>query len=554
MTAVLKTPAGTMTLRPVQAIALYELGVLGFSSCPIPVGRGKTLVSLLAPHVLGATKPFLLLPAHLVEKTKREMAEMAKHWRVSGFLRIGSYQSLGRDEGMDELTRHRPDLLEFDECHFLKNPRAAVTRRVGRYIEEVQPAVLIMSGTFYNDLKAAGRFNRWSHGKHSPMPVNDGEIARWNAALGNEWTGMLPGALINLATLEERSTLPEEEAARVGFQRRLRQTPGVIFDDDPGIPNSLCITAHELKVSATTEENFRILRGYTDKGGIMQGGWETPDGWPLFTGLEAWRVARELALGMHGIWKPRPEEAWRMARKEWAKYVRDTIKKYDDPSKGLTVDSELQVHNACLRGALVSREWSIWQQVRDSYKIRTETVWHDRTALEACAKWLTNEKGICWVSHIPFGQELSRITGCPYYANDGLDANGNLIDDPLNTYKGPAIASVSSNATGRNLQKWSKNLITAPTSNGQWWEQLLARTHRPGQREDTVEVSVFLGCFEHWDALVRGRQAAKTLLETTGAAQKLLIADIPDWPSVTTILNRREARWSKMPSLGREDE
>lgn len=38
----LKTPRGTMRLRPIQAIALAEIGMYGGLFGPIPVGEGKT--------------------------------------------------------------------------------------------------------------------------------------------------------------------------------------------------------------------------------------------------------------------------------------------------------------------------------------------------------------------------------------------------------------------------------------------------------------------------------------------------------------------------------
>lgn len=42
MTQVLKTPKGTMKLRPIQAVALAEVATYGGLFGPIPVGEGKT--------------------------------------------------------------------------------------------------------------------------------------------------------------------------------------------------------------------------------------------------------------------------------------------------------------------------------------------------------------------------------------------------------------------------------------------------------------------------------------------------------------------------------
>jgi hypothetical protein len=76
----LKTPKGTMALRPIQAKALEELHDFGGLLAPIRVGGGKTLISMLAPVVLGAERPLLLVPAKLRDKTLREFAELRRHW------------------------------------------------------------------------------------------------------------------------------------------------------------------------------------------------------------------------------------------------------------------------------------------------------------------------------------------------------------------------------------------------------------------------------------------------------------------------------------------
>jgi len=69
MTNWLKTPSGSMQLWPEQAMALHDLCEYKKLFAPIAVGRGKALISLLAPTVLGSKKPLLLLPAQLRDQT-----------------------------------------------------------------------------------------------------------------------------------------------------------------------------------------------------------------------------------------------------------------------------------------------------------------------------------------------------------------------------------------------------------------------------------------------------------------------------------------------------
>src|SRR5678816_4636049 len=100
-----------MTLRPIQALALVEAAETGGLFAPIRVGGGKTLLSLLLPVVLGAERPLLLLPAKLIEKTRRAMHALQQHWRIARHTRLVSYELLGRAQAAELLDRFEPDLI-----------------------------------------------------------------------------------------------------------------------------------------------------------------------------------------------------------------------------------------------------------------------------------------------------------------------------------------------------------------------------------------------------------------------------------------------------------
>ena len=52
LTVLLRTHGGTQTLRPAQAGSLVDLAQAGDLFCALPVGAGKTLVSLLASRMV----------------------------------------------------------------------------------------------------------------------------------------------------------------------------------------------------------------------------------------------------------------------------------------------------------------------------------------------------------------------------------------------------------------------------------------------------------------------------------------------------------------------
>jgi hypothetical protein len=540
MTEILKKPDGTMTLRPVQAFALYEIAKYGGMFGPMRVGAGKTLCSLLTPFVCGSRRPVLLLPAALIEKTERERIQLDKHWRVAKDLRLISYESLGRVASAETLAFYKPDLIIADEAHRLKNKKAGVTRRVVRYMRENPGTKFVaMSGTMVKGgtIKAFAHILRWTHKQGAPVPMHEGELEEWAEALdegGKDFARIHPGALLKLASSEDRVPGDDLRTARRAFHRRLVETPAVVSTGGDQVACSLYARALEYKPNPITDENFKILRET----------WATPDGWALSMAAEVWRVARELAIGLHYAWDPRPPLDWLNARREWAAFVRETL------SHSRTLDTELQVALACADGKLPPNEYHAWKAIKDTFRPNSVPIWHDDAALVACEHWLKQGPGICWVEHTFFGNELEKRTGVPYFREGGLDKRGQSIEalaELIRTGKTkptPIIASVAANSTGRNLQPWHRNLITSCPSGAATWEQLLGRTHRDGQTADTVEVDILLGCIEHAESYYKAKAEARMVVDTLGDSQKLLIAD-DMFPSEAEIATRRGPRWTK---------
>lgn len=511
----LRTPGGTMRLRPVQVQALVEAhdyqGLFG----PIRVSGGKTLISLLAPIVLEARAPMLIVPAALIEKTRTEARKLAQHWKLPTFLHIVSYQALGRVSGASTLDNLNPDLIICDEAHKLKNKRAAVTKRVARYMHDHPDTRFIaLTGTISKrSVHDFAHLLAWSLKLRTPLPRNYNELEAWGLAIDERPNAIVPplhpGAILKLATDED--TGGPTQRARTAVRRRINDTEGVVTASGEGCNVSLRVQGHVVETTERTAQAFDKLRSK----------WETPDGWPLSDGFAIWRHARELALGFYYRWQPRPPDGWLEARKTWSAFCRKVLK-----SNQRRLDSEMQVALACKEHPewYGDQEYNAWVAIRDTFKPRTVAVPFDDSVLEYCQRWAAKHGGLIWCEHIDFANRLSAATGLPYFAGEGLDArSGCSIED----FEGScAILSIEANREGRNLQRFSRNLVVSPPQQGDRWQQLLARTHRDGQEADEVICDVVVSCFEHIEAMRIMMNDAQYQEDITGDHQKLLLADV----------------------------
>lgn len=545
MTELLRTPQGTMRLKPIQAQALYELGEYGGISAPIPVGGGKTLISLLMPHIVQAIRPVLLVPSALKQKTEDEWRVLSNHWQIPANLRIMPYEFLSQEKNREELEKYGPDFIVADEAHKVKSKKAAVTRRVMRYMREhPETRFAAMSGTLVSkSILECAHILKWTHKQYAPLPSGD-ELIVWANALDekvNPLQRVRPGPITEWYQGPPTTALI---AGRRGFARRLTSTPGIIATSTETVASSLRIEPLYYRIPATTDAYFKDLRA----------DWRTPDGWTHGEASVIWQRARELAAGFHGIWSPRPPDEWMTARSQWAGFVRNFL------STSRSLDTELQVRKGVLAGEIDDDGlYAAWARIAPSFTIQPKDVWHDDTALTICQQWAAKPAGIVWVSHVFFGQELARRTGMPYFRTDAADDNGRPLNKMADVYRESGkppptiICSTDSCVAGQNLQPWNRNLITTPASGNLEWEQLLGRTHRFGQLADEVTCEVMFGCYEHFDSWMKALAAAHALGDTMNQPQKIATADVII-PSILAPNNRMGHAWERTQAKEKGDD
>lgn len=513
LTRALSREGGSQQLRTEQAVCLLELARCRGLVAALRVGLGKTLLSLLAPVMTDAKRPLLLVPGGVIGKTEAERRAYAIHWRIPLHVRIMSYELLGRVQASDELERYAPDMVIADEVHRLKNPRAACSRRVTRYMSAHPETVFVaLTGSLTDrSLRDFAHIVRWALKDGAPLPLSHTELEDWADALdvsSDEPTCGL-GALRHLCTDAEADTL---EGTRRAFFRRLAETPGIVVSQGAYLGSSLRVTSTHLDPPAEVQAHFQRL--HQD--------WERPDGYAITEAVEKWRVARQLALGFHYLWSPPAPTEWLARRKVWARACREIL-----ANNRRNLDSELQVANAVRDGHYpeVTSALAAWTEIAPTFEPRTVPAWSSPYAVDAAAAWCKaagrrSERAIVWYEHGAFARELSRRTGLRAFGQGGLDREGRSIESAADHV---VLASIQANGTGRNLQAYSRGLITSPMSGGKTWEQLLGRMHREGQHADEVHYEVWIACGEHLRALEQAHERAR--FAHANAPQKLLTCD-----------------------------
>ncbi len=534
LTALLRAPGGEQTLFPNQAIALVEATQFGGAIVPLRVAAGKTLISLLLPIMFGSLRPLLLLPAKLVGKTERALRDLAQHWALPNHLQIKSYQWLGTvyadaDERIGRLAffdSRKPDLVIADEAHWLKNPKAAVTRKVFRYLYDTDEGLAApfvpLSGTLTDNspLDYGHLVQRALTPERSPIPSSLSELGEWSSALGENSREMFrtdPGALLELVGPSDRERGEDElQRVRLAYGRRLRDTPGIVSSEEGVLGGSLSIDALEPRLGPAVDAAFETLR---DK-------WELPDGTTLTDGMRVWAAAMQLGEGVYMKWRDVPPPDWMAVRRDYGAAIRRIVN-----HNGRDLDSPLAVVNAIDAGLYPDAVEILarWREIKDSYEPVTIPVWIDDGGIELAARWMHDGPGIVFSGNVPFAQRLAEVTGKPYYGEMGVDKKTKRQIPEFGERdcgKGAIIASLKSNGEGRNLQGWSRALVVFPPTKGDVWEQLLGRMHgRPGQNADEIEYRVLMSCQAHCDAMACAIRRAQYIQDTTRQKQKLIFAD-----------------------------
>jgi len=519
-TPYLKTPHGTMTLRPIQNEMLWQASVAKGLLGLVGVGEGKTLASFLMPRVLKAKRPMLLIPASMRAQARADWASYGEHFNLPEHMEMRSYEEISTQPGM--LRSLDPDLIVADEVHKLKNPSSTRTRRFLKHWKwcarqgKELPMFVGMSGSITSTtIKDFWHLSLWALRECTPLPLKWNYMNSWALALDK---GQNPSKK-DISVLFPVMRHFKQSQVRAGFRDNLLSAKGVVISHKAPPPCDLNMFNFKVPVGKKSKKFMADLNET----------WQTPQGEELDSALALVRLRRQMICGFYYYWdwEGEPDKEWLQARSEWSKACRIFNARAPE---GL--DTPALLEHAILKFLMKEIDIKLpkelvmtyvnWARQKDKPLPPVGVQWFDSYFLKAIISWANSQKEppLIWYEHKALAEALSHYTGWPVYGT------GKHADEALTQVTEPhvAIISIRAHSQGKNLQAWGNHFIAHPLSDGGRWEQLLGRSHRHGQKRKAVNVTV--PNFSEFSVALRSARMSATYIEqSTGLKQRLLSAN-----------------------------
>lgn len=566
MTPLLLTPAGRAAGAELilwQGTALRELAENDGAYVQLGVGHGKTLIFWLAPYVLDAERPLLIVPAALRDDTRALFRQYSQHWVTpKPPPTIMAFSDFYRKGAVDLFEKLRPDFVGIDEAHKSTNQDGTFAVRYDRWRMQSGCKTVCGTGTGTRfSLKDFSHNITWSLQGGAPLPLDFETLDTWCDALDEKLkTRGNPmhqnkkrpavGVLVDLASRCGVSApdyfLTEQGRARWALQVRMRSTPGVIISNDDSCKQPLTVELQYAPEDDAINEAFVQFREEE----------QGPDGEQYVDAIVLYTKERQLGCGVVQTWDPAPPEEWRAALRARNKYcahiIAHTRSHYSGAvAKGRRADYPCDSPDAVEAHPRHGQHPDIlaWRELRPTYEPKTRPTWVSASVIHFAAQWSRENNGLVWYEFEEVGRAIAAAGACEMYGPGGLNTRGGHIrNDP----GGRSVAlSIDANLEGRNLQdRWCENLIIGAPQSARELEQLIGRTHRHGQRRAvraTILVTSGLS-IEAWRAALR---EANFVRETQAQEQKILRATIVEGSPPSTALRWRVAQ--KKQNTGTQD-
>lgn len=506
------------SLTPIQLAALTAVYVAGGAFLMIGVGHGKTLIAMLAPQVLQAKRPLIMVPSGLEDSLNTEREKWLPHFRIPDF-GVLKYSELQQPSSSLWFDGYQPDLIVMDEAQNAKNPQASRTWRILDYLaKNPRCRLIVMTGTITSQSpKDYAHLLEGAFGEFAPLPrigvgsaldawhnviSPKGKIVATDASRVKPLLAQYPHA--QGETLRERS--------QNALFAHLVWSRGIVATVESSCPKDIYLEKLDMPLMPQniSDAITHCIRHH-----------ERPNGIPFLDENEEGAVIRQLECGFYywtdfGAAPPDLVDRWKRARSLWMRSLAHEMRTARAPG----YDSPYLITCAVEAGhadKYMTETYHAWRQIEHACVpfVRAEWV-SDYLMCDAVGRWhFDKEPCILWYRYRAIGEWL-RKWGATVFAEG---------DRPDITQKVPihCAMSIRAHGTGRNLQLWRYNRIMNMPGDGGITEQLFGRTHRLGQTRDCF-FDVYLNAPGMQRNLRTARESAEYIQRTTGQKQKLLIA------------------------------
>lgn len=521
-----RRPGGDWQLKPVQALALdviaSERGMFG----AIGVGRGKTLIALLACQAAGIKpkRTLLIIPANLRKTLGKEARRYWPHFRFDS-ITIASYAELSDpDRGPKFFEKHKPDLIIADEAHKFKTMGTGRSSRLLYWLTPRPEVIFVpMSGSFTRtSISEFTHIIELALRHRAPVPQTWSTLDSWSACIDVLSPRRLPKPwdFTDIKPLVDRfgdeplpknGTIKEKmKVTRAAFKSRMSSAPGVVQTTSNSVQISLILDPIEDEPPAIITDAIERARKEM----------RLPNGSEIDDPLRLAERYRQLAMGFYYVWKwpgGKVDRAWLEARRNLG---REIVRATKGQPPGLDTRGTIiraleagEYHDSDLADAL-----AVWRMHEHKPEPPSVPVWFSDWTLETTAKLAQGEKG---------GRPPALVWWYWRAVADRLGRYMQVIrpgSDPPERSSKPCAVSLRGHVEGQNLQYgWSRNVFPFPMSAGDLWQQALGRTHRDPQAADEVWAHIFANTKPAIAALKKARISAE-YIESQSEPQKFLLA------------------------------
>lgn len=513
--------SGGPSLRPIQNAILVEAAQNSGAFVAAGVGAGKTLASFLLYDALDSTTTVLLVPPSLRDKTlNTDLPDLQKHFKLPPIYASGDwekdkpgvyvlgYSEISDTDNSDLLDQIKPDLIIADEVQSLKRKESARTRRFLRFMRSCPCRFVGMTGSpVSRSIKDFAHLVELALGKGSPLPADYPSLAQWADAIDNE--GKEGATAIGALSL----LCEDNESARDGFRRRFMETPGIIATEELSCDLPIEIREFICASPQLVQDALNKLE--------QEWAWDSEE---YTNALDISRLQGQITRGYFKRikWpsgkKTADDILWLEARNGWHRAIRARLKH----SNRVGQDSPALLEALAESGVWTPGEWVSWLPHKARKEPAREVIEISQWLVDKAEIWSKLYTGIIWVGTPVLGNWLE-ARGIPYF--------GEGEDQALNAYAAACLrgddtprtiaCSIWAHGTGKNLQAWSHNLVLYPPAQGAIWEQMIGRTHRPGQNADKVTVDVVLGSLTALNSWEQAKEDGKFIEQATGLKQRL---------------------------------